>query len=115
FLAPGPLQALEAEYGRHTQQRRQLQDSRTALWIPLQLAVAMARLAGSAPRDMCRTDVRRLAPLLLRSIQSLCRALRSGMDSRLAEPDTELVAGALREGCACGASRLDRGGLERHI
>ncbi|GIM17063.1 hypothetical protein Vretimale_19603, partial [Volvox reticuliferus] len=62
-----------------------------------------------------RTDVRRLAPLLLRSIQSLCRALRSGMDSRLAEPDTELVAGALREGCACGASRLDRGGLERHI
>ncbi|GIM12307.1 hypothetical protein Vretimale_15671 [Volvox reticuliferus] len=94
------VQALEAEYGRHTQQRRQLQDSRTALWIPLQLAVAMARLAGSAPRDMCRTDVRRLAPLLLRSIQSLCRALRSGMDYRLAEPDTELVAGALKDALA---------------
>ncbi|GLI64418.1 hypothetical protein VaNZ11_007629 [Volvox africanus] len=91
------LQALEARYYRDTQQRRQLQDPPTAVWMPLHLAVAISRLAGSAPRHMCRTDATRLAPLLLRSIQSLCRALHSGVGARLAEPDAALAAGALRD------------------
>ncbi|GIL46511.1 hypothetical protein Vafri_3508 [Volvox africanus] len=94
------LQALEARYYHHAQQRRQLQDPRTVVWMPLHLAVAISRLAGSAPRHMCRTDATRLAPLLLGSTQSLCRALRRGVETRLAEPDAALAAGALRDALA---------------
>ncbi|KXZ52879.1 hypothetical protein GPECTOR_8g26 [Gonium pectorale] len=46
--------------------------------MPLALAVAVALLAGSAPRQLCRQDGPRMAPLLLRSALRLSQALAGG-------------------------------------